>query len=132
MPFPLLMRRGSTASLFSLMIILMSLSGCISEGGDSTDATDEDMPVFEDFQGLDYVECMTHEDLERCWNVLVPVTIDLSQEVPLVIDLHGNTLTMQMQRDLSQFDDIAEENSCLLYTSPSPRDQRGSRMPSSA
>ena len=23
-------------------------------------------------------------------------------------------------------------NSCLLYTSPSPRDQRGSRMPSSA
>ena len=24
------------------------------------------------------------------------------------------------------------DNSCLLYTSPSPRDQRGSRMPSSA
>ena len=24
------------------------------------------------------------------------------------------------------------ENCCLLYTSPSPRDQRGSRMPSSA
>ena len=27
-------------------------------------------------------------------------------------------------------DDII--NDCLLYTSPSPRDQRGSRMPSSA
>ena len=25
-----------------------------------------------------------------------------------------------------------EEGNCLLYTSPSPRDQRGSRMPSSA
>ena len=25
-----------------------------------------------------------------------------------------------------------EQSSCLLYTSPSPRDQRGSRMPSSA
>ena len=25
-----------------------------------------------------------------------------------------------------------DTNSCLLYTSPSPRDQRGSRMPSSA
>ena len=24
------------------------------------------------------------------------------------------------------------DNICLLYTSPSPRDQRGSRMPSSA
>ena len=27
---------------------------------------------------------------------------------------------------------IDSMNSCLLYTSPSPRDQRGSRMPSSA
>ena len=27
---------------------------------------------------------------------------------------------------------FAEINDCLLYTSPSPRDQRGSRMPSSA
>ena len=26
----------------------------------------------------------------------------------------------------------AERKDCLLYTSPSPRDQRGSRMPSSA
>ena len=28
--------------------------------------------------------------------------------------------------------DIARSQDCLLYTSPSPRDQRGSRMPSSA
>ena len=27
---------------------------------------------------------------------------------------------------------IAEDYLCLLYTSPSPRDQRGTRMPSSA
>ena len=30
------------------------------------------------------------------------------------------------------FSDNAEVKVCLLYTSPSPRDQRGSRMPSSA
>ena len=28
--------------------------------------------------------------------------------------------------------DVKKYDSCLLYTSPSPRDQRGSRMPSSA
>ena len=28
--------------------------------------------------------------------------------------------------------DAGERSHCLLYTSPSPRDQRGSRMPSSA
>ena len=27
---------------------------------------------------------------------------------------------------------LADSTTCLLYTSPSPRDQRGSRMPSSA
>ena len=27
---------------------------------------------------------------------------------------------------------VANNETCLLYTSPSPRDQRGSRMPSSA
>ena len=27
---------------------------------------------------------------------------------------------------------ITQPGTCLLYTSPSPRDQRGSRMPSSA
>ena len=27
---------------------------------------------------------------------------------------------------------VAKAQDCLLYTSPSPRDQRGSRMPSSA
>ena len=29
-------------------------------------------------------------------------------------------------------EDDEEDEDCLLYTSPSPRDQRGSRMPSSA
>ena len=30
------------------------------------------------------------------------------------------------------FNQVGRNNNCLLYTSPSPRDQRGSRMPSSA
>ena len=33
---------------------------------------------------------------------------------------------------LIDIDDNQLNNACLLYTSPSPRDQRGSRMPSSA
>ena len=38
-----------------------------------------------------------------------------------------------LERRLADEDAIrGADNSCLLYTSPSPRDQRGSRMPSSA
>ena len=33
-----------------------------------------------------------------------------------------------IEAELNRFEDMG----CLLYTSPSPRDQRGSRMPSSA
>jgi len=38
----------------------------------------------------------------------------------------GNLMNAGQQFDLNKL------NACLLYTSPSPRDQRGSRMPSSA
>ena len=39
------------------------------------------------------------------------------------------------EKDYSQASTLfnkIKRNTCLLYTSPSPRDQRGSRMPSSA
>ena len=35
-------------------------------------------------------------------------------------------------RDIFELSGEAKFRDCLLYTSPSPRDQRGSRMPSSA
>ena len=40
--------------------------------------------------------------------------------------------TIRKGGGLSGFTKRAESEYCLLYTSPSPRDQRGSRMPSSA
>jgi len=104
------MQRRAVASLFSLLLLAVAVSGCIAGGDASSDDGASDMPTVDDFQGMDYIECMDHEDMERCWNVFVPNTVDLSQDVPMVIDLHGNTLTMQNQRDLSEFDDLAEEN----------------------
>ena len=38
----------------------------------------------------------------------------------------------KVQRFLQRRYAIARQNGCLLYTSPSPRDKRQSRMPSSA
>ena len=43
-------------------------------------------------------------------------------------EIFVDNLENVINREVSLEDDIA----CLLYTSPSPRDQRGSRMPSSA
>ena len=45
----------------------------------------------------------------------------------------GDCRQRVVARIISKLPDLPlQPNSCLLYTSPSPRDQRGSRMPSSA
>ena len=56
--------------------------------------------------------------------------IDPAMVVPsaLPLDLCGESVRAR----LCVFTDHANKDICLLYTSPSPRDQRGSRMPSSA
>ena len=41
-------------------------------------------------------------------------------------------VTVQYKGQSKELPIYVMENDCLLYTSPSPRDQRGSRMPSSA
>ena len=51
--------------------------------------------------------------------------------------IHGQIVTawcshLNIQEIIAIDDTLAGNSICLLYTSPSPRDQRGSRMPSSA
>ena len=47
--------------------------------------------------------------------------------------LDGSQMFVTGDSGLQRWDvDVAKSDNCLLYTSPSPRDQRGSRMPSSA
>ena len=60
---------------------------------------------------------------------------DEAFEVYIVLD---NAIQIVMRDELadnegpSETEALIEVNSCLLYTSPSPRDKRQSRMPSSA
>ena len=54
----------------------------------------------------------------------------------VLFDGHGNeyqaTIADVSKKNVSLTIDSSQSFDCLLYTSPSPRDQRGSRMPSSA
>ena len=47
-------------------------------------------------------------------------------------DENGNEVAMQLDDARAIYTQERLSQVCLLYTSPSPRDQRGSRMPSSA
>ena len=56
------------------------------------------------------------------------------QEVSILAIVDGDTIIpLETSQDHKRAHDGDQgPNTCLLYTSPSPRDQRGSRMPSSA
>ena len=56
--------------------------------------------------------------------------VDVSTETQKCSNLHGieNKTMVNLERAVTPSTRLG----CLLYTSPSPRDQRGSRMPSSA
>ena len=50
----------------------------------------------------------------------------------VVVKVRRPKIREAVRSDLRMMEKLAELATCLLYTSPSPRDQRGSRMPSSA
>ena len=67
--------------------------------------------------------------------LLTHILLEESPEKMLVFGRtkHGcNKIVRLLERDGFEALAIHGNKSCLLYTSPSPRDQRGSRMPSSA
>ena len=57
-------------------------------------------------------------------------------DTDITTNIYGNTSTSgdMWDRIVEVLDPTLDgwPNDCLLYTSPSPRDQRGARMPSSA
>ena len=52
--------------------------------------------------------------------------------IPKGLAVLANKPNMAKLDELVAREKAEEDKNCLLYTSPSPRDQRGSRMPSSA
>ena len=75
---------------------------------------------------------ISHSINEFATKLGIPLETLKSAEKGKVFDLYIGELTRSAFVDLNADDFAGLFLSCLLYTSPSPRDQRGSRMPSSA
>ena len=75
-------------------------------------------------------------NLENGGNIVNVAFIEVPDGI-VVIDTgpskrYGEALLALINRTVPDKEILRIYNTCLLYTSPSPRDQRGSRMPSSA
>ena len=92
-----------------------------------------------DRQGADFFEvCRQVKDMLGGNPVPLQVPIGSEETFRGVVDLITNQAIIWNEADRGMTFEVIEtpadlvDTVCLLYTSPSPRDQRGSRMPSSA
>ena len=87
------------------------------------------------------VEGLTEEQFNCLWKTEEVKYVDYNDEERTrldLIDLHNQPFMLKIDRKEDEDGWIQDSynwycnNICLLYTSPSPRDKRQSRMPSSA
>ena len=100
--------------LFTLLLILSStVSGCIIEERENAQvipSTDEILDEESQFSE----HCIEYDNLERCWLLLVPMTLNESSTVPLVVDIHGGGDDMYQQRWTSDFANISMEQGFIV------------------
>ena len=117
---------------------------------DTARCADVILPAVTMLEDNDLIGAYGHHYLNRLKPVVTPpgdamtdyqIVQQLARRVAMSEHFEGDAewwlrkMTEPLQKHGIKFESIGEDvvrNPCLLYTSPSPRDQRGSRMPSSA
>ena len=92
------------------------------------------MPTLEGFSS--YASDLCEKNYNNQFTSIFDLSLKLGKEMKCGLPPTGSTRKVNLQElsdeELPNSETGANYNICLLYTSPSPRDQRGSRMPSSA
>ena len=105
----------------------------VDDDDDDDDDGDEDVSPIDEFVDEASVP-VENEEIEMNWYIL---KVQVNRERTICEQLKRRVSVGGLDRYFGDIvvptEDVREFNkACLLYTSPSPRDQRGSRMPSSA
>ena len=89
------------------------MGGCIiEEGEDVQDIASTDEITDQESQFSEH--CIQYDNLERCWLLLVPLSLNESGNVPLVVDIHGGGDDMYQQRWTSDFANISMEQGFIV------------------
>ena len=102
-----------TWPLILLLIISSTIGGCIiEEGEDAQDIASTDEILDQESQFSEH--CIQYDNLERCWLLLVPMSLNESGKVPLIVDIHGGEDDMYQQRWTSDFANISMEQGFIV------------------
>ena len=95
----------------AILLFSATLSGCISFEGENSSNSDN-----QDNNGDDIysIHCQEYDDLERCWKLLVPDSVEKDTLVPLVVDIHGYTQDMDKHNNVTGFADLAIEQGFMV------------------
>lgn len=85
-----------------------------AENQTASNGTDEPQEENLPFETIGIYKCIDHDSEQRCWQTHVPDSLDLNIPVPLIVDLHGYTSNSTNHRELSDFDNIADENGAIV------------------
>lgn len=89
------------------------MGGCIiEEGEDAQDIASTDEILDQESQFSEH--CIQYDNLERCWLLLVPMSLNESGKVPLIVDIHGGEDDMYQQRWTSDFANISMEQGFIV------------------
>ena len=84
-------------------------------------------------EGVEGLIHISQLGLQRGDNVREKYTQGAELEAEVInVDRNERRISLSLKGGRRSKEDYSKYLDCLLYTSPSPRDQRGSRMPSSA
>ena len=99
--------------LIFILILSSTMGGCIrEEGGGEEDIPSSDEISDQESQFSEH--CIQYDNLERCWLLLVPMSLNESGNVPLVLDIHGGGDDMYQQRWTSDFANISMEQGFIV------------------
>ena len=101
---------------------------CIAAGGGSFQPKKPPIPGVDDFEGKSVFYAVRQRETFRNTNIIIAGGGDSALDWVLNLQPIAEKITLVHRRQ----DFRAAPDSCLLYTSPSPRDRTRSRMPSSA
>ena len=111
------------------LVLVLIGGGMLWWGADTASVDIEDDNAFEGTSG-------TWEAGDDWYGVYAKDSVNCDTLTVTILDENGSSSDENgleyWNHDCGLADDEIDPDGCLLYTSPSPRDQRGSRMPSSA
>lgn len=106
------------------VLLSLTLSGCIDDKNHESVLVEGNELLTEfTHPWNESVQCLEHKGDQRCWVSYIPSTISEEDEAPLLLDIHGYSSTMHIQKNHTELTELADDvGAIILYPQGIHRD----------